>query len=381
MEREIFIAKTSAGLEPVLFEELTQLGAENCQMLNRSVQFEGDFALMYRANYYCRTAIRILWKVDTFSFENNDQFYKYLFQFESEKYLKYDGTLAISATINNTIFNTPLFASMLAKDAICDHFRALYNERPSVDKEYPDVQFHLHIFNNECHLFLDSSGESLHKRGYKVANHPAPINEVVAAAMIKLSGWNGECDFIDCMCGGATLLIEAAMIAMNIPAGFYREHFGFFKWKNFDATLWEQIKNEAEIKDDVDINFYGSDISERMIEISRENIEEARLEDFIFLTTQDMLDSFPERTPAIVMINPPYGERLEVEDIDELYKKIGDTLKTQYANCQAFVISSDVKAMKNIGLKTSKRFTIYNGPLECKFWGYDLYSGSKRVTG
>ena len=221
---ETFIAKTSSGLEPVLFEELTQLGALNCQLLNRSVQFEGDFAMMYRANYFCRTAIRILWKVGAFTFENNDQFYRHIYQFDAERYLSYDGTLAISATLNNTIFNTPLFASMLAKDAICDRFRNMYNERPSVDKENPDVQFHLHIFNNECHLFLDSSGESLHKRGYKVANHPAPINEVVAAGMIKLSGWKGECDFIDCMCGGGTLLIEAAMIALKIPAGFYRNH-------------------------------------------------------------------------------------------------------------------------------------------------------------
>ncbi len=377
MGQETFIAKTSAGLEPVLFEELTKLGAENCQLLNRSIQFEGDFAMMYRANYFCRTAIRILWKVDSFTFENNEQFYDYLYQFKAENYLSYDGTLAFSATINNTIFNTPLFASMLAKDAVCDHFRSLFNERPSVDKDNPDVLFHLHIFNNECYLFLDSSGESLHKRGYKVANHPAPINEVVAAGMIQLSGWHGECDFIDCMCGGGTLLIEAVMIALNIPAGYYREKFGFMNWKNFDATLWNQIKNEATIEDDVPINFYGSDISDRMIQFSLDNVEEACLEDFIELKVADMLDSFPVRTPAMLMINPPYGERLEVDDIDELYKKIGDTLKTNYTNCKAFIISSDTQAMKNIGLKTSKRFTLNNGPLECKFWGYELYKGSK----
>jgi len=378
MGRETFIAKTSAGLEPVLFEELTKLGAENCQLLNRSIQFEGDFAMMYRANYFCRTAIRILWKVDSFTFENNDQFYEYLYQFKAENYLSYDGTFAFSATINNTIFNTPLFASMLAKDAICDHFRSIFNERPSVDKDNPDVLFHLHIFNNECHLFLDSSGESLHKRGYKVANHPAPINEVVAAGMIQLSGWHGECDFIDCMCGGGTLLIEAAMIALNIPAGYYRKRFGFMNWKNFDLLLWNQIKNEAKIEEDVPVNFYGSDISERMIQFSRDNVEEACLEDFIELRTTDMLNSFPVRTPAMVMINPPYGERLEVDDIDELYKKIGDTLKTNYTNCKAFIISSDTLAMKNIGLKTTKRFTLNNGPLECKFWGYELYKGSKK---
>lgn len=377
MNKEIFIAKTSTGLEPLLFEELTNLGAENCQLLNRSVQFEGDFALMYRANYFCRTAIRILWKIDAFTFENNDEFYQFLFKFNAEKYLKYNGTLAISATLHNTIFKTPLFASMLAKDAICDHFREIYNERPSVDKDNPDVQFHLHIFNNECHLFLDSSGESLHKRGYKVSNHPAPINEVVAAGMVKLSGWKGECDFVDFMCGSGTLLIEAAMFALNIPAGYFRKNFGFFNWNTFDAVLWEKIKQEENIQDDVDINFYGSDISGRNLGMAKVNVEEAHLENYIHLSKEDLVNTQPMRTPALVMINPPYGERLEIDDIDALYKQIGDTLKTNYTNCKAFIISSDTQAMKNIGLKTAKRLTLFNGQLECKFWGYDLYKGSK----
>lgn len=375
---ETFIAKTFAGLEDVLFEELTQLGALNCKKLNRSVQFEGDIKLMYRVNYFCRTALRVLWRVKTFTFETNDQFYEQIFQFQSEEFLKSDGTLAISANIYSSIFKTPLYASLLAKDAICDRFRHQSNERPSVDKDAPDVQFHLHIFNNECQFFLDSSGESLHKRGYKVANHPAPINEVVAAAMIKLSGWKIDCDFIDCMCGSGTLPIEAAMLALQIPAGFYRDYFGFFTWKTFNSEMWDQVKNEATIKDDVDINFYASDISKRMVEVAQENIEEAGLEDFIKLECKEITQSYPERTPALVMINPPYGERLEVEDIDELYRKIGDTFKTNYTNCKAFIISSDTQAIKNIGLKTSKRFTLFNGPLECKFWGYDLYQGTKK---
>lgn len=375
---ETYIAKTFSGLEGILLEELQQLGAQNCILLNRSVQFEGNLAMMYRANYFCRTAIRILWLVKKFTFENNNQFYKEVFAVSSEKFLKPTGTLSISTNTYNTIFKTPLFASMLAKDAICDRFRDLYNERPSVEKNDPDVHYHLHIFNNECHLFLDSSGESLHKRGYKIANHPAPINEVVAAGMIQLSGWNKDCDFIDCMCGSGTIPIEAAMIALNIPSGFYRKHFGFMGWKTFDQALWKQVKDEADIQDDVAINFYGTDVSPRMVDIARTNIREARLEDFIHIETKEIIESRPERTPAFVMINPPYGERLEVEDIDQLYKKIGNTFKTNYSDCQAFVISSDVQAMKNIGLKTSKRFTLFNGPLECKFWGYDLYRGSKK---
>ncbi|MEG1555650.1 MAG: class I SAM-dependent RNA methyltransferase [Bacteroidales bacterium] len=380
MKNEIFIAKTFAGIEPVLFKELENMGAVNCQIMSRAVRFEGSMELLYKANYYCRTALRILWQVSTFSFQNNNQFYEAIYNFPTEKYLSKDGTLAISATMSNSIFKTPLFASVLAKDAICDRFRSLFDERPSVEKDNPDVQLHLHIYEENAALFLDASGESLHKRGYKVSNHPAPINEVVASAMIQLSEWNGSCDFIDCMCGGGTLLIEAAMIALNIPAGFYRSHFGFFNWKTFDKNLWNQIVNEADIKSDVSINFYGSDISSRYLGMARVNVESADLQDFIELKKMDMLQSHPVKTPAIVMINPPYGERLEVDDIDFLYKQIGDTWKNNYSNCTAFVISSDKEALKNIGLRPSRKFTLYNGALECKFLKFELYSGKKYAS-
>ena len=378
IDNQYFVAKTFAGLEPLLLKELESIGARNCKLMSRAVSFEGPIACMYRANYFCRTALRILWRQKSFTFNSNRQFYEQLFDFPAENFLGSDGTMAVHTTAAESIFKTPLFASVLAKDAICDRFRDLYGERPDVDKENPDAQFQLHIFKNEAQLFLDSSGESLHKRGYKVRNHPAPINEVVAAAMIMLSGYQGECDFMDPMCGGATLLIEAAMQALNIPAGFYRRNYGFTYWKNFDAKLWKNIKNEASIKDDVDVDFYGSDINPRFLEIAHDNVEKARLQDFIRLERKDVRSAKPKRTPALVMMNPPYGERLEVDDITELYSEIGDTLKKNFSGCKAFIISSDLQALKRVGLRPSQKHTLFNGPLECRFNGYELFQGDHK---
>lgn len=375
----LFIAKTFAGLEPLLNEELQTLGARNCKPLSRSVQFEGDFALLYKINYYSRLALRVLWQVDTFTFANNNQFYEHIFNFPAEKYLASDGTMAVSATLAQTIFASPLFASVLTKDAICDRMRDRFGERPSVDKENPDVQFHLHVFKDRATLYLDSSGESLHKRGYKVSQHPATLNEVTAAAMIKLSGWKKDCDFIDSMCGGGTLLIEAAMAALNIPAGFYRQHYGFFTWRNFDKELWRKTTDAAQIREDVPVDFYGYDISPRFLGMARTNVEQAELQDFIHLSKQDMFDSHPKRKPACIIINPPYGERLEVEEINDFYQRIGDTWKSNYAGCTACLISSNAEAVKHVGLHPSKRADMFNGSLACKFVKYELYSGSKKA--
>lgn len=377
MDSEKFVAKTYAGMEEILKEELTALGATNCQIGTRAVEFEGDMAMMYRANYFCRYALRILWQVHEFTFRDNKQFYEQIFKFPAERLMDADNTLAFSVTMSGSMFRTPLFAAQLAKDAVCDRFRDKFDQRPSVDKESPDVQFHLHIYNNHAALFLDSSGESLHKRGYRVSTHPAQISEVVAAAMVKLSGWHGECDLIDPMCGSGTILIEAAMQALNIPAGFFREHYGFERWKNFDHRLWQRVTDEADIHDDVPVNFYGSDISARFLGMAEANVKAARLSDFIRLFRKAMRDTQPKRTPATLIFNPPYGERLDMEEIDNFYKEIGDTLKQNYAGCTAFIISSNMQAIKHIGLHPSKKTTLYNGALECKFLRYDLYAGKR----
>lgn len=377
MDSEKFVAKTYAGMEEILKEELTALGATNCQIGTRAVEFEGDMAMMYRANYFCRYALRILWQVHEFTFRDNKQFYEQIFKFPAERLMDADNTLAFSVTMSGSMFRTPLFAAQLAKDAVCDRFRDKFDQRPSVDKESPDVQFHLHIYNNHAALFLNSSGESLHKRGYRVSTHPAQISEVVAAAMIKLSGWHGECDLIDPMCGSGTILIEAAMQALNIPAGFFREHYGFERWKNFDHRLWQRVTDEADIHDDVPVNFYGSDITARFLGMAEANVKAARLSDFIRLFRKAMRDTQPKRTPATLIFNPPYGERLDMEEIDNFYKEIGDTLKQNYAGCTAFIISSNMQAIKHIGLHPSKKTPLYNGALECKFLRYDLYAGKR----
>ncbi len=376
-KREKFVAKTYAGLEEILLEELEQLGAENCKLSTRAVLFEGDMDTMYRANYLCRYALRILWQVGEFRFRDNKQFYEEIYRYPAEKVLKSDGTLAFSVTMKDAIFATPLFAAQLAKDAVCDRFREKYDERPSVRKENPDVQFHIHIMGDRATLFLDSSGEPLYRRGYRVASHPAQISEVIAAAMVKLSGWQHDCDLIDPMCGSGTILIEAALAALNVPAGFFRRSFGFYRWKTFDQKRWEQIQDEADIRDDVPVNFYGSDISGRFIGMAKDNIREARLTDFIRVRRSPLNESRPVRTPSFVIFNPPYGERLDMEDIETAYKEIGDTLKQHYAGCTAFIISSNIGALKNIGLHASKRITLYNGALECKFMRFDLYKGTK----
>ncbi|MBP5400942.1 MAG: class I SAM-dependent RNA methyltransferase [Bacteroidales bacterium] len=376
-KREKFVAKTYAGLEEILLEELEQLGAENCKLSTRAVLFEGDMDTMYRANYFCRYALRILWQVGEFHFRDNKQFYEEIYKYPAEKVLKSNGTLAFSVTMKDAIFSTPLFAAQLAKDAVCDRFREKYDERPSVRKENPDVQFHIHIMGDRATLFLDSSGEPLYRRGYRVASHPAQISEVIAAAMVKLSGWQADCDLIDPMCGSGTILIEAVLAALNVPAGFFRRSFGFYRWKTFDQKRWEQIQDEADIRDDVPVNFYGSDISGRFIGMAKDNIREARLTDFIRVRRSPMNESRPVRTPSFVIFNPPYGERLDMEDIEQAYKEMGDTLKQHYAGCTAFIISSNVNALKNIGLHASKRFTLYNGALECKFMRFDLYKGTK----
>lgn len=376
-KREKFVAKTYAGLEEILLEELEQLGAENCKLSTRAVLFEGDMDTMYRANYFCRYALRILWQVGEFRFRDNKQFYEEIYKYPAEKVLKSDGTLVFSVTMKDAIFATPLFTAQLAKDAVCDRFREKYDERPSVRKENPDVQFHIHIMGDRATLFLDSSGEPLYRRGYRVASHPAQISEVIAAAMVKLSGWQHDCDLIDPMCGSGTILIEAALAALNVPAGFFRRSFGFYRWKTFDQKRWEQIQDEADIRDDVPVNFYGSDISGRFIGMAKDNIREARLTDFIRVRRSPMNESRPVRTPSFVIFNPPYGERLDMEDIETAYKEIGDTLKQHYAGCTAFIISSNIGALKNIGLHASKRITLYNGALECKFMRFDLYKGTK----
>lgn len=376
-----YLAKCPAGLEEVLAGELENLGASDIEILTRAVAFKGDRKLMYEANYLCRTALRILMPIKQFSFNTEADFYNRMKNIPWEKYLNEDQTLAIDSTINDSIFTHSHFVSQRAKDAIADHFRELKGVRPSVDLDNPDLRINLYVYHDTVNVSLDSSGASLHKRGYHSVNAEAPLSEVLAAGMIMLTGWRGESNFIDWMCGSGTLLIEAAMIAMNLPAGQFREEYGFMKWKDFSPEIWQQVKDEAlDNQRDIEISIMGSDISAKNLKAAETNIRNASLHKDITLKVSDFRDIRPPEGSGILISNPPYGERIKVDDLNELYRDMGNALKRNFEGYQAWFISSDLRAVKLIGLKPMAKKLLYNGQLECRYVGFDLYSGSKRQS-
>jgi len=378
-DTRLFLAKSPAGLEDVLAEELSNLGATKVEILKRAVSFEGDQKLMYKANYHCRTALRILMPINQFTFQNENEFYDRIYELPWEEYLEPDQTLSIDSTIGSSIFTHSHFVSQRAKDAIADRFRERTGVRPSVDLENPDLRINMHIYRDTVNVSLDSSGASLHKRGYHTVNAEAPLSEVLAAGMIMLTGWHGECNFIDWMCGSGTLLIEAAMIAMNLPAGQFREEYGFMKWKDFSPQLWKQVKEDAlNNQRDLEVEIRGSDISQRNLRAAESNIRNAYLHKDIQLRVADFRDIKPPEGAGILISNPPYGERIEVDDLYELYREMGNALKRNFEGYKAWLISSDLHAIKLVGLRPMAKKMLWNGQLECRFVGFDLYHGSKK---
>jgi len=373
------IAKTFAGLEDVLAEELRNIGCENIKPLRRAVEFHGDNIAMYKANYLCRTALRILKPVKLFRAVNEEELYKGVSEIEWWTLMDLEDTFAIDSVVNSSYFNHSKFVALKTKDAIADCFRKKFDKRPSVDTENPSVRINIRVFNDEVTVSLDSSGTSLHRRGYRIETGLAPINEVLAAGMILLSDWKRDCHFVDPMCGSGTILMEAALIANKIPPGFYRQSFGFEKWKDFDAEAWEKIKDDAIAgQQEFEHMIIGSDISGKMISISRNNIRNARMHKDIDLQASNITDYIPPAGKGIMITNPPYGERMKVEDVKALYKKIGDTLKKNYAGYDAWIISSDLEAHKFVGLRPSRKIKVFNGPLECRFLKFSIYEGSKK---
>lgn len=372
------IAKTMAGLEDVLAEELIALGANNLEIGTRMVSFEGDLALMYKANICCRTALRILRPVYTFKARNTDEIYKRIKAMNWYEHLTEDSTFAIDAITFSELFTHSKFVAYRVKDAIVDYFMQKTGKRPSVDTENPDLLINFHIAHETCTLSFDSSGESLHKRGYRVAQTEAPLNEVLAAGMILKTGWRGESDFVDPMCGSGTLLIEAAMIAMNVPPGIYRSNFTFEKWKNFNKELFEHIYNDDSGEREFNHKIYGSDISAEAIAIAEQNIKSAGIGRHIELKTMP----FEKYTEApsekgILITNPPYGERIKPEDLFGLYEKLGERLKHVFIGYSAWVLSYKKECFNKIGLKPNKKVQLVNGSLQCEFRRYDIFAGKK----
>lgn len=372
------IAKTMAGLEDVLAEELIGLGANNLEIGKRMVSFEGDLALMYKANIQCRTALRILRPVYEFKAKTTDDIYKKVKAMNWFEHLTENSTFAIDAITFSDYFTHSKFVAYRVKDAIADYFMQRTEKRPSVNVENPDLLINFHIAHDKCTLSFDSSGESLHKRGYRVAQTEAPLNEVLAAGMILKTGWRGGSDFIDPMCGSGTLLIEAAMIAMNVPPGIYRQNFAFEKWKNFNADLFETIYNDDSGEREFKHKIYGSDISSEAIAIAAKNVKNAGLDKSIDLKVMPF-ENYTEAPSenAILVTNPPYGERIKPEDLFGLYENIGERLKHVFMGYSAWILSYKKECFDKIGLKPSKKIQLVNGSLQCEFRKYDIFAGKK----
>lgn len=379
MENYKMVAKTFAGLEPVLAQELKKLGAIDVQQGIRSVSFYGDLGFMYKANLSLRTALRILKPIEEFKSFSDEDFYRKIYAMDWLTYFDENSSFAIDSTVHSKTFTHSQYMTLKAKDAIVDKFRNENGSRPNIDVDNPDVRINIRIAENICTISLDSSGDSLHKRGYRKRTVAAPINEVLAAGMVMLTGWKGFPDFLDPMCGSGTILIEAAMIAANIPPNLNNNGFGFQKWKNWNEELFQVILN-AQLKKVKEFSgeIRGYDKDAEAIEITKENIENADLSSFIKVERKDFFASSKYTEKHLVMVfNPPYGERLRI-DIPRFYNRIGNTLKNYYADSEAWLITSEEEAMKNVGLRTSKRIKLYNGPLEARLLKYDIYKGTKK---
>lgn len=375
----LMLAKTFKGLEEVLAQELIELGANDVQLERRAVSFRGDKALLYRANLCLRTAIRILVPIASFKAKDTDALYNQVKALNWSQYMTADQTFAIDATVYSESFRNSRFVTYRVKDAIADYWIDKAHKRPSVSTQIPDILLNVHVANEQVTISLDSSGESLHKRGYRVATTEAPISEVLAAGMLLLAGWKGQSDFYDPMCGSGTLLIEAALIARNIAPGVFRSSFAFEKWPDFDADLWNDIYNDDSNERDFIHHIYGSDASFYAIQQAAKNVKSAGVAKDIELK-QIRMEEIKEvhAEGALVMLNPPYGERLKSnKEMEDLYSAIGTTLKHQFTGSTAWIISSNVEAMKCIGLKPSKKYHLLNGELDCQFNKYELFQGKR----
>lgn len=372
-------AKTLFGFEELLANELKQLGALNIKTGLRMVSFEGDNGFMYKANLACRTAIKILKPIHTFRLKDEQQLYDGIHRMEWSNYLREDQSLAIDATVFSDFFSHSKYVALKCKDAIVDQFRERTGIRPNVDTDSPDLRINIHINQDECTVSLDSSGSSLHQRGYKKATNIAPINEVLAAGLLMLSGWDGQCDFYDPMCGSGTVLIEAAMIACNIPANINRPEFAFERWDDYDNALFETIQ-DALLKKTREFHYTikGTDIDITAITKARDNVKHANLEDYIQIEQDDFFDTKKEVEGKLhILFNPPYDERIGIKT-EEFYEDIGNTLKRHYPGTNAWLITANLEALKYVGLKPSRKIKVYNGALEARLVKYEMYEGSKK---
>ena len=372
------IAKTFQGLEEVLAKELTALGANDIQIGRRMVSFSGDKEMMYRANFCLRTAIRILRPIKHFTAQDADEVYEQIKAIHWEDYLDTSKSFAVDAVVFSEEFRHSKFVSYRVKDAIVDYFREKTGKRPSVRINKPDVLLNIHIAQTDCTLSLDSSGESLHRRGYRQEAVEAPLNEVLAAGMILMTGWHGECDLIDPMCGSGTIPIEAALIARNIAPGVFRKEFAFEKWVDFDRDLFDAIYNDDSQEREFEHKIYGYDNSPKAHEIAMHNVKAAGVSKDIILKLQPFQQFEQPKEKSIIITNPPYGERISTNDLLGLYEMIGERLKHAFTGNSAWILSYRDECFDKIGLKATQRIPLFNGALECEFRQYEIFDGKYR---
>ncbi len=380
MENFKMIAKTLFGFEEILAKELQQLGAQQVEIGTRMVSFVGDKGFMYKANLALRTALKILKPIYNFRAFNEASLYKGIQGIDWSKYLNSNQTFVIDTTVHSDNFKHSQFVAQKCKDAIVDQFKSKFGARPSIDKDYPDLRINIHIDRDQCSVSLDSSGVSLHQRGYKTATNIAPINEVLAAGMLLLSGWDGSSDFLDPMCGSGTILAEAAMIACNIPANINRKEFAFEKWNDWDNDLFDHIMDSLMKKVcEFHYTITGYDKAPSAVMKAKDNIRNANLDDYVRISERNFFETEKEnKGPLHMVFNPPYGERLDIH-LERFYRELGDTLKQSYPNTNAWFITANLEALKYVGLKPSRKIKLFNGKLEARFVKYEMYEGSKRT--
>jgi putative N6-adenine-specific DNA methylase len=375
------VAKTLFGFEDMLAGELQNLGAREVKVGLRNVSFVGDKGFMYKANLGLRTAIKILKPIRTFRIRNEQDLYDQIYKMPWDSYMTENGTLAVDATVHSRTFTHSKYVALKTKDAIVDKFREDTGTRPNVDLRFPDLKVNVHIDKEVCTVSLDSSGESLHRRGYKTATNIAPINEVLAAGLILLSGWDGQSDFMDPMCGSGTILAEAAMIACNIPPNLMRKEFAFERWQDWDVDLFEKIEESLLNKTrDFHYRILGYDKSPSAIQKATENIKNAHLDEFVSVKHEDFFKTQKAGEDKLHMVfNPPYGERLESLNVEEFYGNIGTTLKHGYPDTNAWFITSNMEALKYVGLRPSRKIKVFNAKLEARLLKYEMYAGSRKA--
>lgn len=372
------IAKTFMGLEPVLAKELTQLGANNIQIGRRMVSFSGNKEMMYRANFQLHTAIRILKPIAHFKAKSADDVYNEIMKIDWTEYLTLETTFAVDTVVFSEEFRHSKFVAYKVKDAIVDQFREKTGKRPNISISTPDIRLHIHIAEDDCTLSLDSSGESLHRRGYRQENVEAPINEVLAAGLIMMTGWQGDTDFIDPMCGSGTMLIEAALIAKNMAPGIFRKEYAFEKWNDFDADLFDEIYNDDSMEREFTHKIKGYDVDIKAVNTAIMNVKAAGFSSCITIEQADFKDFKQPEEKAIMVTNPPYGERISTPNLLETYKMIGERLKHQFIGNDAWILSYREECFEQIGLKPSIKIPVFNGSLECEFRKYQMFDGKFR---